>query len=66
MALTAKRPSRAKEHLLHEVTSDDEPKKRLNVVVEQSLYSRMKRRAVDDQESISEITRRLWIEYLSK
>lgn len=66
MALSARRPSRTKEHLLEEVRNTTEAKKRLNVEVEESLYRRMKARAMDDERSISDITRQLWIGYLSK
>jgi hypothetical protein len=64
MALSAKRPSQ-KEQLLHDVKSADEPKKRLNADVEASLYRRMREQALREDSTVSEITRRLWIEYLS-
>lgn len=66
MSLSTKRPSRVKEHLLHEVQDIGGPKKRLNAVVEADLYLRIKSQAVREDRSISDITRTLWIEYLSK
>ena len=66
MSLSAKRPTRIKEHLLQEVTDTDEPKKRLNAQVEANLYRRIKTQAVREDRSISDITRQLWLEYLSK
>jgi hypothetical protein len=66
MALTAKRPSRTKDQLLEEVRDTNEPKKRLNADVEASLYRRIKARALVEERSISDITRQIWIEYLSK
>jgi hypothetical protein len=65
MSLSAKRPSRLKDRLLQEVRETEQPKKRLNADVEVSLYRRIKARAVDEDRTISEITRQLWIEYLS-
>lgn len=67
--LNTQRPSRQKdpkEKLLREVQEARESKKRLNADVEASLYKRIKARAVEEDSSISDITRRLWIEYLSK
>lgn len=69
MALTSKRPStreQIKEKLLEEVTSVSEKKCRLNTQIEESLYRRIKTRAAQDGRSISDITRELWIEYLSE
>lgn len=40
--------------------------RRLNVPVEPDLYKAMKRRAVEEDRSISEITRELWREYLKE
>lgn len=64
MTLSTKRPSQ-REQLLREVRSTDEPKKRLNAEIEASLYRRIKTRAAHEDRTISEITRELWIEYLS-
>jgi hypothetical protein len=66
MSLSVKRPSRTKENLLQEVTDTGAPKKRLNAQVEATLYRRIKTQAVREDRSISDITRQLWIEYLSK
>ena len=65
MSLSAKRPSRLKDRLLQQVQETEQPKKRLNADVEVSLYRRIKAKAVDEDRTISEITRQLWIEYLS-
>ena len=64
MSLSAKRPSRLKDRLLQQVQETEQPKKRLNADVETSLYRRIKAKAVDEDRTISEITRQLWIEYL--
>ncbi len=65
MALSAKRPSQVKDQLLEDVRNVNEPKKRLNAEVEASLYRRIKARAVTEDRTISDITRQLWVEYLS-
>lgn len=67
--LKAKRPSKgdeARKRIMDEVTEASEKKRRLNVDVEASLYRRIKVKAVEKDRSISDITRDLWIEYLSK
>lgn len=69
MALSAKRPSRgdeARQRILREVTEAAEKKKRLNAEIEESLYRKIKMKAVEEGRSISDITRDLWSEYLSK
>lgn len=69
MALSAKRPSRgdeARQRILKEVTETTEKKKRLNAEIEESLYRQIKMKAVEEGRSISDITRYLWSEYLSK
>ena len=69
MALSAKRPSRgaeARKRILHEITETSEKKKRLNAEIEETLYRKIKMRAVEEGRSISDITRDLWSEYLSK
>ena len=69
MALSAKRPSRgdeARTRIMREVTGEGEKKRRLNAEIEDSLYRQIKTRAVEEGRTISEITRTLWIEYLSK
>lgn len=69
MALSAKRPSRgdeARQRILQEVTGTNEKKKRLNAEIEETLYRKIKIRAVEEGRSISDITRSLWAEYLSR
>ena len=69
MGLSAKRPSRgdeARQRILKEVTETTEKKKRLNAEIEESLYRQIKMKAVEEGRSISDITRDLWSEYLSK
>ena len=69
MALSAKRPSpgdEARKRILHEVTETPEKKKRLNAEIEEALYRKIKIKAVEEGRSISDITRDLWSEYLSK
>lgn len=70
MGLSAKRPSRgdeARQRILQEVTeTPSEKKKRLNAEIEESLYKRIKMKSVEEGRSISDITRNLWSEYLSK
>ena len=67
--LSKNRPSKAtktREKLLKEVTDTSEKKRRLNTDIEDSLYKRIKIQAIEEGRSISEITRQLWFEYLSK
>ncbi len=67
--LSTNRPSKAnktREKLLKEVTDTSEKKRRLNTDIEDSLYKQIKMKAIEEGRSISEITRQLWIEYLSK
>lgn len=69
MALSAKRPSRGDEvrkRILHEVTGATEKKKRLNAEIDEALYRKIKMKAAEEGRSISDITRDLWVEYLSK
>lgn len=69
MALSAKRPGRgdeARQRILREVTEATEKRKRLNAEIEESLYRQIKMKAVEEGRSISDITRDLWSEYLSK
>ena len=69
MALSAKRPSRgddARKRILHEITETSEKKKRLNAEIEETLYRKIKMRAVEEGRSISDITRDLWSKYLSE
>ena len=69
MALTAKRPSKGdatRSRLMQDVTDQTAPKKRLNAEIEDDLYRQIKRQMAEEGRSISEVTRELWIEYLSK
>ncbi|HJO55919.1 MAG TPA: hypothetical protein QF423_04545 [Candidatus Scalindua sp.] len=69
MALSAKRPSRgdnARQRILHEISETNERKRRLNAEIEDTLYKQIKMKAVDEEKTISEITRTLWVEYLNK
>ena len=69
MALSSKRPSQRdeiKSKLLNDVAETNEKKRRLNAEIEDSLYRRIKGRAAEEGQTISSITRKLWIEYLSK
>ena len=70
MGLSAKRPSRgdeARQRILQEVTETvAEKKKRLNAEIEENLYRKIKMKAVEEGRTISDITRDLWSEYLSK
>ena len=69
MALSSKRPSQRDEiktRLLNEVAETNEKKRRLNAEIEDTLYRRIKGRAAEEGQTISSITRDLWIEYLSK
>ena len=63
--LQAQRPSR-KERLTEEVKTNTPEAKRLNAVIEADLYRRIKTHAAHEGHSISDITRKLWLEYLSK
>jgi hypothetical protein len=66
MALSTKRPSAAKERLLQDIQETAVPLRRLNTDIEATLYRRMKARAVQEDRTLSEITRELWLEYLEK
>lgn len=69
MALTAKRPSKGDEtrnRIMQDVTETTEKKRRLNAEIEDTLYRRIKVQSAEEGRSISDITRTLWIEYLSK
>lgn len=67
--LSTNRPSKAnktREKLLQDVTETAKKMRRLNTDIEESLYKKIKLRAIEEDRSISEITRQLWVEYLSK
>jgi hypothetical protein len=69
MALSSKRPSRhdeSRSKLMRDVTETIERKRRLNAEIEDGLYRRIKARAAEDGRTISDITRELWLEYLSR
>ena len=66
MSLSTKRPSSEKDRLLKEVRETAPPLKRLNADIEAPLYRRMKARAVQEDRTLSAITRALWLEYLEK
>lgn len=69
MVLKANRPSKgdeARRKIMEDITDISEPKRRLNVDVEDSLYRRIKVRVAEEDKTITEITRDLWIEYLSR
>ena len=65
MPLSTKRPS-AKERLLSEVMETGGRMRRLNIDMYADLYRRMKRQAVEEDRTLSQITRELWSEYLHK
>lgn len=65
MALSSKRPS-AKDRLLQEMQDTAGPIKRMNIDVDAQLYRRMKRQALEEDRTLSAITRELWAEYLRK
>lgn len=65
--LSAKRPSlERKEKLLRDVKDEIEPRKRLNAVIEESLYEKIREQCFKERRSISEKTKELWIEYLNR
>jgi hypothetical protein len=66
VTLSTKRPSAEKRRLLDEVRETAPPMRRLNADIEAPLYRRMKARAVQEDRTLSEITRTLWLEYLEK
>lgn len=69
MALKAGRPSKGDEtraKIMRDVTESGEKTKRLNADIEETLHARIKMRAAKEGRSISDITRELWVEYLSK
>lgn len=68
MALSGKRPSGNKHPNRGKVKKilDDSGVRRLNVPIDAATYRVIKMRAAMEDQSISEITRRLWIEYLDR
>lgn len=65
MALSSKRPS-AKDRLLKEMQDTAGPMRRMNIDVDAQFYRRMKRQALEEDRTLSQITRELWAEYLRK
>ena len=69
MALKTKRPSRGDEtraRLMQDIMDTSEKKRRLNAEIEETLYRQIKGKAAAEGRSISDITRELWADYLSK
>lgn len=69
MSLSVKRPSKSeatRKRILEQVTDEVEKTRRLNADVPESLFRRIKIRSVEEGRPHSEITRELWMEYLSK
>lgn len=69
MVLKTNRPSKGddmRSKIMQEITDRSEPKRRLNADVEDSLYRRIKVRAAEEGRTITDITRDLWVKYLSK
>ena len=67
MPLTAKRPSRgdeARKRIMQDIKEGSEKKRRLNAEIEDTLYRRIKIKAAEENRTISDITRELWIEFL--
>jgi hypothetical protein len=51
---------------MDDVMESNEKKKRLNADIEEDLYKKIKTRAVQEGRSVTDITRELWVTYLSK
>ena len=49
---------------MQDIKEGSEKKRRLNAEIEDSLYRRIKIRAAEENRTISEITRELWVEFL--
>jgi len=54
-----------RQRMMQDVIEMTEKKRRLNTEIEDSLYRRIKIQAAKEGRSISDITRSLWVEYLS-
>lgn len=65
MALSTKRPS-AKDRLLQSMQDTAGPVRRMNIDVDAQLYRRMKRQALEEDRTLSAITRELWLKYLEQ
>lgn len=69
MALTTKRPSQGetlRSRIMQDVTATTDKPRRLNANIEESLYRQIKAKAGEEGRTVSDITRQLWLEYLSK
>jgi hypothetical protein len=66
MSLSSKRPSTLKGRLLREVQETAGPTKRLNADIDAALYRRIKARALEEDRTVADLTRELWLEYLRK
>ena len=69
MSLSTKRPSHredTRDRFMRQATGTAEGKRRLNAVIDESTYRRIKIKAAEEGRTVSEITRNLWIEYLNK
>ncbi len=62
MAISTTRPS--KKTLKNSLF--EENKARLNCEMEKTLYKRIQLRAIEEERTVSKITRQLWLEYLDK
>jgi len=63
MPISTTRPSKAR---LKKSLFDDSEKTRLNCEMEKTLYKRIQKRAIDEERTVSKITRQLWVEYLER
>ena len=59
-------PSPTQSEVHEKLIRDATGTKRLNVPVASDLYRRMKSQAADEDRSIAEITRELWVRYLDE
>ena len=66
MALSAGRPSQKLPPKTLASLRGEEPKARLNVDIPKEIYRKLKRRAVDDDTTVTEIILKLVSEYLSE
>lgn len=62
MTISTSRPSKAR---LKRSLFDAE-KTRLNCEMDKTLYKRIQKRAIDEERTVSKITRQLWLEYLER
>lgn len=65
MTLSTERPSRTQR--LKEAMKDDTGiKARLNAELEKGLYKRIQMQALEEDRTVSAITRELWVKYLKR